>query len=978
MNKTFQLLLSLPCTMAQQIEDCEPTTARRSFATCDPPDSHLGSGGGTAYLLQQAWRAGGPASSGSLSDWIAQNRHIVIHGGGESRRLPAYAAVGKLFIPIPALRWSRGQRLGQTLLDLNEPFLRRAFQQSAPSARVMIASGDVLLRSDEPMDSLPDADVVLLGMWAAPEVAQHYGVMFCDRRDPQQLLTFLQKPGPDEIRERSRDTAFLIDIGVWLLSHRAVRHLMSQCGWNDDRSQFRQSNLPDLYDLYGEWALHLGQRPQIQDHEVSTLSIAVAPVRHGEFYHFGTTRDVIDSMYALQNVVQDQTVLGPAPSLAQPKQFIQDSEVGIPIRRQENDSLWVENSHVPASWKIAKRHMLTGIPWNDWDLSLPEGICLDFVPIGENDIAIRIYGYSDSFRGLLGDTQTQWLERPAAAWFSDRGIEEWAARLAKVDLQQAAIFPVLRPEECSGAFVQWLVDTSLPPVPSPPATPSGNGGDRHLEKWLACRKMSAHELSQHANLRRLVDQRLTLRRNALPVMARHAGRSVLYKLDLADVASTYASSHAPLPPPAEEEGNLMLAIHDHMFRSEILKQRKDDAWQEEEATSFRLLERAIVTPYENEPVTPVCRLAEDQIVWARSPARVDLAGGWTDTPPYCIEQGGSVVNIALNLNGQPPIQTFVRRSEAPTITIRSIDLGILETLTTFKEVGNYRGIGSGFSVAKAALALCGFHPTFQGGRFDSLQEQLEDFGGGIELSMLAAIPKGSGLGTSSILAGTVLGALSELCNLGWDMQALAARVSAIEQLLGSGGGWQDQFGGLLQGAKLVETQPGIRQQTLIRWLPSDFFRSAEFKARGLLYYTGITRTAHDVLGEIVRGMFLNDPARLTVLDAIRANSRTCFEAVQRFDFPAFANSIRCSWELNQALDHGTNPPEVAAVIDRVAPFLSAFKLAGAGGGGFLYMLTKDEEQAQRTRRVLEENPPNERARFVDMTISSTGLQVTRS
>jgi fucokinase / fucose-1-phosphate guanylyltransferase len=974
MNNTPQLLLSLPRTMAEQIQECEPATAARSFATYDPPNSRLGSGGGSAYVLHQASSAEQPAGCSDLDQWISEGRRIVVHGGGESRRLPAYAAVSKLFIPIPALRWSRGQRLGQTLLDLNEPFLRQAFEQSAPSARVMIASGDVLLRAPKPIRQLPEADVVLLGMWAAPEVAQHYGVMFCDRRDPQQLLTFLQKPNPDEIRERSRNTAFLIDIGVWLLSRRAIQCLMSQCGWDEGQARFRQSDLPDRYDLYGEWALHLGHQPQIHERNVSALSCAVAPIPNGEFYHFGTTRDVIESTYALQNVIQDQTVLGPVPSLAQPKQFIQDSDVGVPIRRQENDALWIENSHIPSSWKIAKRHMLTGVPCNDWAINLPEGVCLDFVPVGDNDIAIRAYGYSDPFRGPLGNARTLWQERPAAEWFSDRGFDCEEARIAMdSDLQQAAIFPVLRLEECTGSFVQWLIDPLASPI-----TRSGDNCNRHREKWLACRKLSAHTLSQHANLQRLVDQRLAFRRSILPLMARHAGRSVLYTLDLADVASIYAPSNASLPPVADEENDLMLAVHDHMFRSEVLKQRQDESWREEEEASFQLLKRAIVSPYENKPVTPVCRLGEDQIVWARSPARVDLAGGWTDTPPYCIEQGGSVVNIALDLNGQPPVQVFVRRSEQRTITIRSIDLGISETITTYEELGSYRGLGSGFSVAKAALALCGFHPTFHGGKYDSLQEQLDSFDGGVDLSMLAAIPKGSGLGTSSILAGTVLGALSELCELGWDIRALAARVSAIEQMLGSGGGWQDQFGGLLQGAKLIETQPGITQQALIRWLPADFFHSPELKARALLYYTGITRVAHDVLGEIVRGMFLNDPARLTVLNSIRANSKVCSEAVQRFDLPAFAHSIRTSWELNQALDCGTNPPEVAAVVDLVAPHLSAFKLAGAGGGGFLYMLAKDEEQAQRVRRLLEENPTNQRARFVDMTISLTGLQVTRS
>ena len=120
-NKSADLLISLPPTMCDHLGDYDPDLAARAFATCDPPEAQLGSGGGTAHVLNQAWNDAGQTQS--FSDWISSGQKIVLHGGGESRRLPAYAAIGKLLMPVPVLRWTRGQRLGQTLLDLNEPFL---------------------------------------------------------------------------------------------------------------------------------------------------------------------------------------------------------------------------------------------------------------------------------------------------------------------------------------------------------------------------------------------------------------------------------------------------------------------------------------------------------------------------------------------------------------------------------------------------------------------------------------------------------------------------------------------------------------------------------------------------------------------------------------------------------------------------------------------------------------------------------------
>ena len=969
MSKNPELLLSLPPTMCRNLDEYQPELARRAFATYDPPDAQLGSGGGTAHVLHEAWKHGQQSADG-FSDWLKSSQRVVIHGGGESRRLPPYAAVGKLFIPIPVLRWSRGQRLGQTLLDLNESFLREAFRQSGESARVMIASGDVLLRSNEPIEQLSDADVVLLGMWTSPEIAQNYGVMFCDRHDPRHLVTFLQKPTVDEIRDRSRETSFLIDVGVWLLSERAVQCLMSKCGWQEDADKFAQGEIPSNYDLYGEWSQHFGSQPLVNDIDVSELSVAVAPINGGEFYHFGTTNDVIESMYALQNIVTDQSRLGAVPSLAQPKQFIQDALFDVPLRRQENEALWVEGSHISQAWSLGKRHMLTGVPENDWQITLDDGVCLDFVPVSKDQMAIRPYGYLDRFRGEISDPSTLWLEQPAVDWFSNRGIDWKESSISpQEDMQTATLFPVLDNAAINEGFVKWMISK---------APTDAEGHSQHRTTWLNARRVSSRELGRVVDLEQFKQTRSKLREDALPVMVGHGNRSVFYKLDLGDVASSFARSDEPLPTPIEDRSDVMLAVHDRMFRSEVLKCRGDEAWQDEQASAFKLLEHAIVDPYRRGAVLPKNQLANDQIVWARSPARVDFAGGWTDTPPYCFEQGGSVVNIALNLNGQPPIQAFARRSDDFSITIRSIDLGISEEISSYEEVGKYRGLGNGFAVAKAALCLSGFHPDFNSGKFDSLQDQLKSFGGGIDISMLAAIPKGSGLGTSSILAGTVLGALSELCSHSWGPHAIAGLVSAVEQMLGSGGGWQDQFGGILPGAKLLETGPGLLQPASVRWLPTGFFESPEFESRALLYYTGITRVAQNVLGQIVRGMFLNDPERLEVLAGIGRNSRDCYEAVQRFDLDAFTATVNRSWNLNQALDSGTNPEAVMKIIDRIEPHVSALKLAGAGGGGFMFIIAKDANHARLLHSKLESDPPNERGRFVQMSVSPTGLQVTRS
>ena len=336
------------------------------------------------------------------------------------------------------------------------------------------------------------------------------------------------------------------------------------------------------------------------------------------------------------------------------------------------------------------------------------------------------------------------------------------------------------------------------------------------------------------------------------------------------------------------------------------------------------------------------------------------------------------MNIAIELNGQPPIQTYVKPCKEPCVILRSIDLGASEVVSTYEQLADFHHVGSPFSIPKAALVLSGFHPNFSSVEYRSLEEQLNHFGCGIEITLLSAIPAGSGLGTSSILAATVLGALNDFCGLSWDKNELGHRTLVLEQLLTTGGGWQDQFGGLLHGAKLLLTEKGFSQCPVVRWLPDDIFNLPEYRPCHLLFYTGITRTAKNILSEIVRKMFLNHHSQLACLREMKAHAIDMYEAIQRNDFERMGLLVKKTWVQNQMLDAGTNPPEIEALTTMIDDLCLGYKLPGAGGGGFLYMVAKDPEAAARIKKILMGNRLNANSRFVDMALSKTGLQVSRS
>jgi hypothetical protein len=165
----------------------------------------------------------------AFDQWLGSEKRILLHAGGQSRRLPAYAPSGKILTPIPVFRWERGQRLSQDLLSLQVPLYEKIMAKAPDDLHTMVVSGDVYIRSTEPLQTIPDADVVCYGLWLGPEIAKDHGVFVSSRRNPTELKYMLQKPSVETLSELLMDNYYLTDIGVWLLSDKAVRVLMRKC-----------------------------------------------------------------------------------------------------------------------------------------------------------------------------------------------------------------------------------------------------------------------------------------------------------------------------------------------------------------------------------------------------------------------------------------------------------------------------------------------------------------------------------------------------------------------------------------------------------------------------------------------------------------------------------------------------------------------------------------------------------------------------
>jgi fucokinase len=258
----------------------------------------------------------------------------------------------------------------------------------------------------------------------------------------------------------------------------------------------------------------------------------------------------------------------------------------------------------------------------------------------------------------------------------------------------------------------------------------------------------------------------------------------------------------------------------------------------------------------------------------------------------------------------------------------------------------------------------------------TLDEMLRFFGGGIELTTLAAIPSGSGLGTSSIMGAVLMSIIGRVVGRPLAPRELFHAVLKLEQEMTTGGGWQDQIGGAVEGVKMISAEKGLVPDPRIHFVPADVLDPASNGGRTLLYYTGLRRLAKNILHEVVGRYLDRDRGAMETLRRLHAFPPLMAEAMAMRDMDRFGALIDVAWRLNVDLDPDHTTPVIEELRGQIEPHVLGAKLLGAGGGGFLLMVCKSPEDAAAVKRMLEKKPPNDNARFFDYSISREGLVVT--
>ena len=317
--------------------------------------------------------------------------------------------------------------------------------------------------------------------------------------------------------------------------------------------------------------------------------------------------------------------------------------------------------------------------------------------------------------------------------------------------------------------------------------------------------------------------------------------------------------------------------------------------------------------------------------------RVNWGGGWSDTPPYCNEHGGTVLNMAILLNGDKPVEVTLEKIPEHKIVFDSRDMDVHGEFDTIEALQMTGDPFDSFALQKACLIACGIIPK----EGHNLDEILARLGGGFVMhSEVTNVPKGSGLGTSSILSAACVKAVFEFMGITYTEDDIYSHVLAMEQIMSTGGGWQDQVGGVVPGLKFITSKPGVEQKIKVSHIELSEETKTELNERFALIYTGQRRLARNLLRDVIGRYVGNEPESLFALNEIQRMAALMRFELERGNVDEFAKLMDYHWELSRKVDKGSTNTLIDQIFGSIDDLIDGRLVCGAGGGGFLQVILK--------------------------------------
>ena len=916
----------------------------------DPDGKRVGSGGATLNVL----KAIAEREQKDETNFFKGLRVLVIHSGGDSKRIPQYSTCGKLFSPVPRVL-PNGQ--ASTLFD--EFMVTTSMIPGRMQEGMLVMSGDVLLLFNALQIDTQFNGAAAISIKEHVDTGKNHGVFLGDEKE--NVKKFLHKQTVETLTELgavNRQQQVDLDTGAILMDRHMLKSLYSLISTDnkiDDVKFDEFVNERARISFYGDFLYPLATDSTLEDYKkeapegdmceellacrekiwevLNEYQLKLICLSPAEFIHFGTTREL---RQLVTETVDDYTFLGwehvvcanrghKDSGYALHNAFVQkDVKIG--------SGAYVENAYLDKGVVVEERAVISGLQVPE-NTVLKENVVYHGLKLQNGKFAVRVYGVDDNPKGTLekDDSYIRTTLQKFMDVYELKVEDIWDD--ADHSLWKAKLYPECDSiKECM-EYADVLIQMTNMSVEN----------KELLEKWKKAKKTSLYSSFNQADGSAIIPWRENLEDQ---IRVSKFVQAMMSQVPVQEALEVFGGNMRKT-----EQKLLLERIEKASFSEKIriyygMAQAAKKMQGEFDETDEENFMQACFGQIQNE----ISALVDEKLksgkqltiikdeVNIQLPVRVNWGGGWTDTPPHCQEHGGVVLNAAISLKGNLPIQVSIRKLDRYVIQLESQDIGAYGEFSMMDEVNDCGNPYDKFALHKAALIACG---VIRKNDTRNLQEVLEALGGGIYLStQVINVPKGSGLGTSSILAGACVKGLFEFFGEEAKDDILYDVVLSMEQLMSTGGGWQDQVGGLTPGIKMITTAPGIEQVIQVKPVELKEETLKELQERFALIYTGQRRLARNLLRDVVGGYIGN---RKESLDALHKMKRVAvlmqFE-LEQGNIDAFAKLLNQHWELSIQLDKGSTNTCIGQIFMACEDLIDGKFISGAGGGGFLQVILK--------------------------------------
>lgn len=848
---------------------------------------------------------------------------LVIHSGGDSKRVPQYSALGKLFSPVPHVL-PNGHN--STLFD--EFMVCMSSVPSRIREGMVLLSGDVLLLFNPLQIDYNNVGAAAISFKENVETGKNHGVYL--NGENGNVKCCLQKKSVELLREVgavNESDCVDIDTGALIFSTKMMESLYSLVATETDYDRYvnektRLSLYADfLYPLAedstleafyqenpeGEFCQELTEARKriwevLRPYRMKLLRLAPA-----KFIHFGTTREILELM---DGGVEEYKELGWSRSVGS---SIKDSTCAgynsvLSSKATIGANCYLEVSYVHGDAVVGENCVISYLEIHDE--VIPSNIVLHGLKQKDGKFIVRIFGVNDNPKEnmLFGRNLDKVSDKLGVNLWKDESHTLWSAELYQekdtIDeaLKAALNLYAIVTGEGQGIVSEW----------------------KEAERKSLCAGFNdADSDAIIAWNRRMVD--LVTMDEIAKAIRNQTPAGQLQKLkSLTKIQKEWLEHRI-------HKANFSEKMRLHYYLGTILE--NEDEIQE----CFRTIQSEILTS----TIKKLSYNEEAKIVMenhtVRLPLRVNWGGGWSDTPPYCNENGGTVLNMAILLNGQKPVEVTLEKIDEKKIVFDSRDMdvhGEFDMIEPLQETGDPF---DPFALQKACLLACGIIPR----EGSNLEEVITRLGGGFVMhSEVTNVPKGSGLGTSSILSAACVKAVFDFMGIEYTEDDLYAHVLAMEQIMSTGGGWQDQVGGISSGLKYITSMPGIDQELRVVHVNIPESTKRELEERFVLIYTGQRRLARNLLRDVVGRYVGNEPDSLYALEEIQKTAALMRFELERGNVDGFSKLLDYHWELSKKVDAGSSNTLIEQIFSSIDEMIDGKLVCGAGGGGFLQVILK--------------------------------------